>query len=193
MKKQIGLYFGTFNPIHVGHVIIAQYMLEFTELDEVWFVVTPHNPFKKKSTLLDDYTRLELVRRAVEQNDRLRVSDIEFGLPKPSYTIDTLAYLGEKYPDYDFALIMGSDNIATLHKWKNGDVILERHSIYVYPRYGTEKAEDFSHPHIHFTEAPIIQLSSSFIRSAIAEGKNVSGMLPGSVWEEIERNGYYFG
>jgi len=191
MKKKVGLYFGTFNPVHVGHVIIAQYMLEFTELDEVWFVVTPHNPFKKKSTLLDDYTRLELVRQAVEQNDRLRVSDIEFGLPKPSYTIDTLAYLGEKYPDYDFALIMGSDNIATLKKWKNGDLILERHSIYVYPRHGTEKAEDFTHPHIHFTEAPIIQLSSSFIRKAIADGKNVSGMLPGTVWEEIERNGYY--
>ena len=139
-NKKIGLYFGTFNPIHIGHLIIANHMVNYTDLDEVWFVVSPLNPFKKKKTLLDNHARLELVYRAIKGYDRIRVSDIEFGLPRPSYTINTLVYITEKYPNKDFALIMGGDNLNSFHKWKNHELILQNHELYVYPRLTSTKS-----------------------------------------------------
>lgn len=190
---KIGLYFGTFNPIHVGHLIIANHMAEYSDLDQIWLVITPHNPFKQKSTLLDDYTRLELARLAVEDFPKLRPSDIEFKLPQPNYTVHTLAHLQEKYPQHEFALIMGQDNLQGLHKWKNFEVILENHQVYVYPRKyeNQEVAELDSHPKITKVDAPIIEISSTFIRNAIAEGKNTRALLPTKVYEYIDRNNLY--
>lgn len=191
MRKQIGLFFGTFNPIHLGHVIIGGYMLEFSSIDELWFVVTPHNPHKKKSSLLNDYTRLELVRLAIGENHRMRVSDVEFGLSQPSYTASTLAHLHEKYPDYDFALIMGEDNVENLHKWRNYEYLQNEHKIIVYPRVREGNVERMAHPNIEYTQAPIIELSSSFIRAAIKEGKNVDYMMPSAVAEYIQKSNLY--
>lgn len=193
MKKKIGLYFGTFNPIHIGHLVIANHFAEHTDLDEIWMVVTPHNPFKKKSTLLDNYQRLEMVHRATEGYDSLKPSDIEFKLPQPNYTADTLIYLHEKFPDYDFCLIMGEDNLETFHKWKNSDVILERHHLYVYPRIlgKTLDTKLLQNAKIHMVEAPIIEISSSFIRDEIKAGKNVQPLLPATVWEYIDSNLFY--
>jgi nicotinate-nucleotide adenylyltransferase len=191
MRKEIGLFFGTFNPIHLGHVIIAGYMLEFTSIDELWFVVTPHNPHKQKSSLLNDYTRLELVRLAIGENHKLRVSDVEFGLSQPSYTASTLAFLHEKYPEYNFALIMGEDNIENLHKWHNYEYLLNEHKVYVYPRMRELKVERVVHSNVEYTEAPIIELSSSFIRKAIKEGRNVDYMMPTAVAEYIHKSNLY--
>ena len=156
-NKKIGLYFGTFNPIHIGHLIIANYMVNYTDLDEVWFVVSPLNPFKKKKTLLDNYARLELVYRAIKGYDKLRVSDIEFGLPRPSYTINTLVYITEKYPNKDFALIMGGDNLNSFHKWKNHELILQNHELYVYPRLTSTKSSLDKHEKVNLVGAPIMQ------------------------------------
>lgn len=191
--KKIGLYFGTFNPIHIGHLVIANHFAEHTDLEEIWMVVTPHNPFKKKSTLLDNYQRLEMVYRATEGYENLKPSDIEFGLPQPNYTSDTLVYLQEKYPDYEFSLIMGEDNLNTFHKWKNSDVILGRHHIYVYPRLldsqlSTDLAENGN---VHMVHAPIIEISSSFIRDEIKVGKNIKPLLPAEVWNYIDDNLFY--
>jgi len=190
---KIGLYFGSFNPIHIGHLVIANYMAEYSDLDQVWFVVTPHNPFKKKSTLLDNHQRLEMVYRATKDYLKLKASDIEFKLPQPNYTVNTLAYLGEKHPDYEFALIMGEDNLKGLHKWKNYQVIIENHHIYVYPRISDNKIEtQFNgHEKIHHINAPVMQLSSTFIRKAIAAGKNVVPMLPKHVWEYLDEMNFY--
>ncbi|NUY81276.1 nicotinate-nucleotide adenylyltransferase [Flavobacterium sp. MAH-1] len=190
---KVGLYFGTFNPIHVGHLIIANHMAEFTDLDQVWLVVTPHNPFKKKATLLDDYTRLELVRLAVEDYPKLKASDIEFKLEQPNYTINTLAHLEEKFPNYEFALIMGEDNINSLHKWKNFEVILERYDILVYPRISseTEKSGLENHSRVKFIDAPIVEISSTFIRDAIKDKKNPKALLPEKVWNYIDHNNIY--
>jgi nicotinate-nucleotide adenylyltransferase len=200
--KKVGLYFGTFNPIHVGHLIIANYMADHTELDEVWLVVTPQNPLKPKSSLLADYHRLALTRIAVEDNPKLKVSDVEFGLPKPSYTANTLAYLSDEHRDREFALIMGEDNLRTFHKWKNHDAILENHHVYVYPRVLTiqEKADlkphrtrpRFSdHPHIHQVEAPVMKLSASFIRNAIKEGHDVKYLLTEPVYKYVKEMHFY--
>ena len=193
MKKKVGLYFGTFNPIHSGHLIIANYLVEFSELDEVWMVVTPHNPFKKKSSLLENHHRLELVYKACEDYPKLKPSDIEFGLPQPNYTVNTLIQLEEKYPDLEFALIMGEDNLKSFHKWKNYEVILERYSIYVYPRIsnGFVENEFDGHEKINRVPAPIIELSSTFIRNAIKKGKNVRPMLPEKVWEYLDIMNFY--
>ena len=190
---KIGLYFGTFNPIHVGHLTIANYMVEYSDLDQVWFVVTPHSPFKKKSTLLDNNHRYQMVDRAVEEYPNLRTSDIEFNLPQPNYTIDTLTYLEEKYPDYEFALIMGEDNLKSFHKWKNYELILERHHIYVYPRIsdGSIETQFDNHHKIHKVDAPIMELSSTFIRNAIKEGKNIRPMLPEHVWAYLDEMNFY--
>lgn len=190
---KVGLYFGTFNPIHVGHLIIANHMAEFTDLDQVWLVVTPHNPLKKKATLLDDYTRLELVRLAVEDYPKLKASDIEFKLEQPNYTINTLAHLEEKFPDYEFALIMGEDNINSLHKWKNFEVILERYDILVYPRISSEpeKSGLENHARVRFIDAPIVEISSTFIRNAIKGKKNSKALLPEKVWNYIDHNNIY--
>ena len=190
---KIGLYFGTFNPIHVGHLTIANHMAEHSDLDQVWFVVTPHSPFKKKSTLLDNHHRYQMVDRAVEDYTKLRASDIEFNLPQPNYTINTLLYLHEKYPDYEFSLIMGEDNLKSFHKWKNFELILENHHIYVYPRISEGKTETQFHAHknVHFVNAPIMELSSTFIRKAIKAGKNIRPMLPQHVWEYLDEMNFY--
>tara|TARA_Y100001978_G_C23604739_1_gene390572 strand:+ start:22 stop:609 length:588 start_codon:yes stop_codon:yes gene_type:complete len=190
-KKKIGLYFGTFNPIHIGHLIIANHMVNFTELDEVWFVVSPLNPFKKKKTLLNNYTRLEMVYRAIKCYDRLRVSDIEFGLPRPSYTINTLVYITEKYPNKDFSLIMGGDNLNSFHKWKNHELILQNHELFVYPRLTSSNSSLDKHEKINLVGAPIMEISSSFIRNAIKNKIDVRAMLPENVWEYIDEMNYY--
>ncbi|QIE60040.1 nicotinate-nucleotide adenylyltransferase [Rasiella rasia] len=192
-NKSIGLYFGTFNPIHIGHLIIANYMVEFGGLDEVWMVVTPHNPHKKKSTLLDNHHRLAMVRIALEDYPKLKASTIEFDLPQPNYTVNTLAVLEEKYPGQQFCLIMGEDNLKSLHKWKNYEVILERHELYVYPRVsgGLVENQFKDHPKINRIAAPIIELSSTFIRNAIKDGKNSRPMLAQNVWEYLDEMNFY--
>jgi nicotinate-nucleotide adenylyltransferase len=204
MGKKTGLYFGTFNPIHVGHLVIANYMVEFTELEEVWLVVSPQNPLKKKTSLLEDYHRLTLVREAVEDNSRLQVSDVEFHLSKPSYTINTLAYLKEKYPNRDFALIMGEDNLRTLHKWKNHVQILTNHKIYVYPRALTEqelteeaeselsgKQAFHDHENVVLCDAPVMRVSASFIRQSIKAEKDVRYLLTEPVYKYINEMNFY--
>lgn len=192
-KKKIGLFFGTFNPIHVGHLTIAHYMAEFSDLEEVWLVVTPHNPHKKKKTLLDDIHRLSMVRIAVEDYPNLKASNIEFDLPQPNYTVNTLAHLEEKYPDHHFCLIMGEDNLKSFPKWKNYEAILKLHEIYIYPRISGGEVPDQlkDHPKIHRIDAPIMELSSTFIRKAIHEGKNIRPMLPCEVWKYLDEMNFY--
>jgi len=190
---KIGLYFGTYNPIHIGHLIIANHMAEFADLDQVWMVVTPHNPLKKKATLLDDHHRLQMVYVATEDFPKIKPSDIEFKLSQPNYTVNTLAHLHDKYPNYEFSLIMGEDNLKTLHKWKNYEVLLDNHDIYVYPRI-SEEPENValkSHPRIHIIDAPVVEISSTFIRNNIKNGKNIQPLLPSKVWEYIDHNNFY--
>ncbi|WP_299884466.1 nicotinate (nicotinamide) nucleotide adenylyltransferase [uncultured Lacinutrix sp.] len=189
----IGLYFGSFNPIHVGHLIIANQLVENSDLDQIWFVVTPHNPFKKKSTLLDNFQRLEMVYRATKDYTKLKESDIEFNLPQPNYTINTLTYLQEKHPDYQFSLIMGEDNLKSFHKWKNYELILDNHNIYVYPRIskGSIDTRFTDHNKIHKIEAPIMEISSTLIRNAIKKGKNVKPLLPEHVWDYLDEMNFY--
>lgn len=189
--KKIGLYFGSFNPIHVGHLIIANYLVEFSDLDEIWFVVSPHNPLKKKSSLLADYHRLALVRIAIEDNPKFKASDIEFKLSQPSYTAVTLEYLHEKYPSFQFALIMGADSLESLHKWKNYEAILNYYQIYVYPRPNIGETQFDNHPMIHKVNAPLVEISSSFIREAISHGKNVSYFLTSPVLKYLEEMNFY--
>ncbi|MGB8705674.1 MAG: nicotinate (nicotinamide) nucleotide adenylyltransferase [Gillisia sp.] len=193
MRKKIGLYFGTFNPIHVGHLIIANYMAEFSDLEEIWMVITPHNPLKKKSSLLQNHHRREMVYLACEDYDKLRPCDVEFRLPQPSYTAVTLAKLEEDHPEKEFSLIMGEDNLKTFHKWKNYRVILERHSIYVYPRIsgGVVENEFKDHPGIKRIDAPVMEISSTFIRKAIKEKKNIRPMLPEKVWKYLDYMNFY--
>ncbi|MBS4041036.1 MAG: nicotinate-nucleotide adenylyltransferase [Flavobacteriales bacterium] len=190
---KIGLYFGTFNPIHIGHLIIANHLAEFTDLDQIWMVVTPHNPHKKKQSLLDDYHRLHMVHLATENYPKIKASDIEFKLPQPNYTIHTLVHLNEKFPQHQFGLIMGEDNLNSLHKWKNYEQILANYPIYVYPRKNDEipTTELLSYPNIHVIDAPVIEISSTFIRNSIAIGKNVEPLLPPKVWEYVEHNLFY--
>jgi nicotinate-nucleotide adenylyltransferase len=190
---KIGLYFGTFNPIHIGHMIIANHMTQFSDLEEVWFVVTPHNPFKKKKTLLADNHRLQLVRIATEDYPKLKASNIEFGLPMPNYTINTLTYLYEKYPDQEFNLIMGEDNLQSFQKWKNYETILQNHDIYVYPRVYESKEKSVLHSHskVHFVDAPIVEISSTFIRKAIKNKKDVRVLLPHEVWKYLDEMNFY--
>lgn len=190
---KIGLYFGTFNPIHTGHLIIANHMAEYSGLDQVWLVVTPHNPHKKKSTLLDDHHRLQMVFLATEDYPKLKPSDIEFRLPQPNYTVNTLVHLQEKFPTHKFSLIMGEDNLNSLHKWKNYEVLLQNHDIYVYPRINNEviSPEIATAARIYRIDAPVIEISSTFIRNSIKEGKNVRPLLPEKVWEYVEHNLFY--
>lgn len=190
---KIGLYFGTFNPIHIGHLIIANHMAEYSDLDQIWMVVTPHNPLKKKSTLLDDYHRLHMVHLATKDFPKIKPSDIEFKLLQPNYTVNTLAHLKEKYPNYKFSLIMGEDNLKSLHKWKNYEFILAHHDIYIYPRLSSdeENLEFKNHPKIHILDAPIVEISSTFIRENIKNGKNVQPLLPNEVWKYIDHNIFY--
>jgi nicotinate-nucleotide adenylyltransferase len=190
---KIGLYFGTFNPIHVGHLIIANHMVENSDLDEIWMVVTPHNPFKKKSSLLENHHRFELVYRATENYPKIKPSDIEFKLPQPNYTVFTLAHISDEYPDKEFCLIMGEDNLKSFHKWKNYETILEHHHIYVYPRIAEGNIEHQlkKHPKIHTVEAPIVQISSTMIRIGIKDKKNIKPMLTKEVWEYIDEMNFY--
>ena len=190
---KIGLYFGSFNPIHIGHLIIANHLAEHSNLDQIWLVVTPHNPFKKKSSLLDNYQRLEMVYLTTKDYPKLKPSNIEFNLPQPNYTINTLTYLQEKHPNYEFSLIMGEDNLNSFSKWKNYEIILENHNISVYPRISNNKGENQfqGHKKIHTIHAPIMELSSSDIRKSIKLGKNVKPLLPEKVWNYLDDMNFY--
>ncbi|MGB2128647.1 MAG: nicotinate (nicotinamide) nucleotide adenylyltransferase [Flavicella sp.] len=188
----VGLYFGTFNPIHIGHLIIANHLVEYSDLDEIWMVVTPHNPFKNKATLLSNYDRLEMVYLATDDFEKIKPSDIEFSLPQPSYTVNTLVYIQEKYPKHTFSLIMGEDNLNSLHKWKNYEEIIHNHLIYVYPRVTKDLVNsNLNMERIFKIAAPIVEISSSSIRKAIKEGKNIQPLLPKKVWEYVDKMNFY--
>lgn len=196
--KKIGLFFGSFNPIHIGHLILANYILEHSDMQELWFVVSPQNPFKDKKSLLKDHNRLDMVQLAIKNYPKMRASNVEFSLPTPSYTIDTLTYLQEKHPDYSFSLIMGEDNLKSLHKWKNHELLLKNHQIIVYPRILGEDistplnvTELKNHENIHQINAPIIELSATEIRNMIKEGKNTRPMLPPEVFEYLDGSSFY--
>ncbi|WP_426275731.1 nicotinate (nicotinamide) nucleotide adenylyltransferase [Chryseobacterium sp. S-02] len=192
--KKVGLFFGSFNPIHIGHLILANYILENSDMNEVWFVVSPQNPFKDKKTLLNDHNRLDMVELALKNYPYIKASNVEFSLPKPSYTIDTLTYLNEKYPKYSFSLIMGEDNLKSLHKWKNADYLMKNYHIIVYPRVseGEAKISDYqNHENISLIKAPIIELSATEIRNMIKENKNVRPMLPPEVFEYLDGSSFY--
>jgi nicotinate-nucleotide adenylyltransferase len=192
--KKIGLFFGSFNPIHIGHLILANYILENSDMDELWFVVSPQNPFKDKKSLLKDHNRLDMVQLAVKNYPNMRASNVEFSLPQPSYTIDTLTYLREKHPDYSFSLIMGEDNLNGLHKWKNADLLLKNYHIIVYPRIFESEKKDpeyLGHENISLVKAPVIELSATEIRNMIKAGKNVRPMLPPEVFEYLDGSSFY--
>lgn len=188
---KVGLYFGSFNPIHHGHLIIANYMLQHSALDQVWFVVSPQNPFKQSASLLNAYNRLALVQIAIDGEAKLKASDIEFRLPQPSYTVNTLAYLQEKYPTHQFAIIMGSDSFENLAKWKNYEFILQHCAIYVYRRAGHEVNNTFPNANIIVQDAPLLQISATYIRNSIKQQRSIRYLVPDKVLEEIDRNGYY--
>jgi nicotinate-nucleotide adenylyltransferase len=190
---KVGLFFGSFNPIHVGHLIIANHLVEHSDLDQIWFVVTPHNPFKKKSSLLDNYQRLEMVELATKSYTTLEPCNIEFNLPQPNYTVNTLAHLREKHPKHHFSIIMGEDNLKSFHKWKNYTIILEDFHVIVYPRIsaGIIETQFTNHSNISRIEAPIIELSSTLVRKGIKNGKNVQPMLDDRVWTYIDQMGHY--
>lgn len=189
---KIGLYFGTFNPIHVGHLIIANHFAEYSDLDQVWCVVTPQNPFKTKQSILDNRQRLHMVNLATQDYPKLKSSAIEFDLKQPNYTIDTLVYLEEKHPNYQFALIMGEDNLVSLPKWKNADILLENYPIYVYPRKLNASIQKRPMTgRVEKIDAPIIEISSSFIRSALKSGKNIRPLLPETVWTYLDEMNFY--
>lgn len=186
----IGLYFGSFNPIHTGHLIIANHIIENTELDKIWFVVSPHNPLKPASTLLNEYHRLHLVELAIKDNPKFRASNIEFTLPRPSFTIDTLTYLQEKFPHERFSVIMGSDSYQNLPRWKNYEQLLQQYKIIVYQRPQYPVAQKLSE-HTTVLEAPLIEISSTFIRQQIKSGKSIQYLVPTEVIEYVKENRYY--
>lgn len=195
--EKIGLYFGSFNPLHIGHIAIAGYITEFSDLKQIWFVVSPHNPLKKKKTLLPDYQRLHMTHIGLGDSEKLKASDIEFRLPIPSYTIDTLAYMKEKYPSKEFCLVMGQDNLYTLHKWKNIHELISKYSIYVYPRPFEKKPasklldEILEAADIHEMDAPLMEISSTFIRAGIKAGKDMSYYVPPATWKYIKEMHFY--
>jgi len=189
---KVGLFFGSFNPVHIGHMAIANYMLEYTDLKNIWFVVSPHNPLKEKKYLLPEVHRLRLVREAIGDFNKFKASNIEFKLSQPSYTINTLTYLKEKYPQNEFVLILGSDNLRTFNKWKNYEEILRLYKIYVYPRPTEDRGQLFeNHSEIKVTDAPLMDISSSFIREAIKQKKDIRYFLPASVWNYIREMHFY--
>lgn len=195
--SKIGLFFGSFNPIHIGHIAIAGYMKEFTDLEQVWFVVSPQNPLKKKGSLLPDWHRLYLVELAIGENYDLKPSDIEFNRPAPSYTIDTMAWLTEKYPQHKFVLVMGEDNLYTLHKWKNAIELIGHYPLYVYPRPDAVKKKNdlleeiLVKAKIKLVNAPLMDISGTFIRNGIKRGKNMSYYLHPEVWKYIVDMHFY--
>lgn len=188
---KVGLFFGSFNPVHVGHMILANYMLEYTDLESVWFVVSPHNPTKIKNTLLDEKQRLHMVELAIGDNNKLKASNIEFKLPQPSYTINTLTYLKEKFPTNEFVLIMGTDNLENFHKWKNYEEILKQCELYVYPRLQCEGGNLKTHSKVKLVNAPMIEISSTFIRSAIKEKTDLRYFVPEAAWNYIKEMHFY--
>ncbi|MDB9903066.1 nicotinate (nicotinamide) nucleotide adenylyltransferase [Flavobacteriaceae bacterium] len=200
--KQIGLFFGSFNPVHQGHLILANYLVEETALEEVWFVITPQSPFKQKQRLLDNHHRLALVEEAIEGYPKLKVSTVEFGLPAPQYTALTIAHLMEKHPEASFSLIVGQDHLKSFHKWYNYQALLEGHQIYVYPRMPEEalaaskplnqpKPEILNHSNLILVPAPVVEISSSYIRKALKAGKNIRPLLPPAVWKYMDEMNFY--
>lgn len=200
---KVALFFGSFNPIHIGHLIIANHLASSTDLEQIWFVVSPHNPLKNKSSLLDDTQRLQMVRIAVEDNPKFKASNIEFSLQQPSYTVNTLAHLKEKYPEHQFSLILGEDNLRNFHKWKNYQYILDNYHLFIYPRLkmeeeefskelGAEEEVIYKHQNIHFcTDTPIMKISSSFIREQIKRGKDARYLLSEVVWNYVDEMRFY--
>ncbi len=186
-----GLFFGSFNPIHSGHLALADYMLEYTDLQNIWFIVSPQNPFKNKSDLLDEKDRLKIVNIAIGNNTKLKACDIEFELPQPSYTITTLNCLKVKYPEYEFALIMGADNLENFHKWKNYEEILKHYQLYVYPRTESDGGELKNHPHVKIVNAPLMEISSTAIRKAIKESNDIRSFIPDAVYQYIKKMHFY--
>lgn len=191
--KKIGLFFGTFNPVHIGHLVLANHFAEHTNLAEIWLVVTPQNPFKQKIRLLPNRQRFEMVYLATESYPKLKPSDIEFDLPKPNYTSDTLVYLEEKFPGKKFSLIIGEDNLVHFHKWKNYEVLLERYGLYVYPRKNDKPIPEqfINHPKVRLVDAPEMEISSSKIRTWVKEGKNVRPLLPFKSWQYLDEMNFY--
>lgn len=190
-KQKVGLFFGSFNPIHVGHLIIGRAMLEQTDLDEIWYVVSPQNPFKSSKSLLHEFDRLEMVERALYEEYHMKASDIEFHMPKPSYTIDTLTYLQEKNPNTEFVLIIGEDNLHSFPKWKNADKILELFSLYVYPRPNAKPSELKHHPKVRFVKAPLLDISATYIRKQVKEGHSIKYLVPDAVIEYIQSKKFF--
>ncbi len=188
---KIGLFFGSFNPIHTGHLIIANLMVESADLDKVWFVVSPQNPFKSGKGLLHEFDRYDMVRAAVYDNYKLEVSDIEFHLPKPSYTIHTLVHLSERHPEKKFSVIMGEDNLGSFTKWKNHEVILRDYGLYVYPRPSTTDSSLRAHPNVRIVDAPLLDISATFIRNCIRQGRSIRYLVPDPVEEMIRTRGFY--
>ena len=189
--KKTGLFFGSFNPVHNGHMIIANYILEYTDLEQIFFVVSPQNPFKEKASLLEDYHRLALVKEAIGDSNKYHTCDIEFRMPKPSYTIDTLTYLKEKYPKKEFSLIMGSDNLKSFRKWKNPDQIIDNHKLYVYPRLGYDDSDFKEVKNIIFIDAPLMEISATFIRNSVKEKKDVRYFMPERAWNYMKKMHFY--
>lgn len=188
---RVGLYFGSFNPIHHGHLIIAQHVVQNTDLEQVWFVVSPQNPLKPSAGLLNEFHRLYLIQLSIEETQHLKVTDIEFRLPRPSYTVDTLTYLNEKYPQHEFAVIMGSDSFENLSRWKNYQHILTNYPLYIYKRPGHEVTGVYDDSRVAVLQAPLLEISATHIRNTIKAGKSIRYLVPDKVAEEIERNGYY--
>lgn len=188
---KVGLFFGSFNPIHIGHLIIANTMVENTDLNEVWFVVSPHNPFKKSNSLLHEFDRYDMVQQAIYGNFKFKVSDVEFNMPRPSYTIDTLTYLKEKNPDKNFSLILGQDNLEQFRNWKNADAILQYYQLYIYPRPDAKPSDLINHYNVKMAEAPLLDISATFIRKLVKEGKSIKYLVPEVVEDFIRDKKFY--
>jgi nicotinate-nucleotide adenylyltransferase len=191
LSMKIGLFFGSFNPIHIGHLIIANTMADSVEVNQVWLVVSPQNPFKKNSTLLHEFDRFDMVRLAIANNEKLNVTDIEFHLSKPSYTIDTLTYLQSKYPQHEFKIIVGEDNLKGFEKWKNYEKILEYYEILVYPRPNSAPTPFHTHAKVKFVQAPLIDLSATYIREQIRQKKSIKYLVHEDVETMIRIKGFY--
>jgi nicotinate-nucleotide adenylyltransferase len=187
---KVGLFFGSFNPIHNGHLIIANHILNETRLNKVWFVISPQNPFKESHSLLNSYDRLHLVNKAIESDNRMKASDIEFNLPKPSYTSDTLAYLNEKYPDHEFSIIIGSDSFQNLSKWKNFEYIINNYQIIIYNRPGFEVTNTLG-AKVELMDAPLLEISATYIRELVKKNKSIKYLVPESIEQEIQHNRFF--